>query len=155
MTFSINHVLPPNPAVASDSSPSVSPLLISAPIQPFVRLLTRKIIPPLMFTRACRCPWSCERIPQRSQTAGGQRESDSIIIWREFFVVLAGLFILAEAISATAGPHFDTHGLSVCPFGSFVLIWSDTSSGPSASELVLRPTHHREVLQHKIFAFCF
>jgi putative copper resistance protein D len=71
-----------------------------------------------------------------------------------FFVVLAGLFILAEAELRNRWPSV-RYAWPFCFVlaGVFVLIWSDTELWPfGAQSWYYGLTHHLEVLQHKVFA---
>jgi len=69
-----------------------------------------------------------------------KRESEFNHHLAGFFVVLAGLFILAEADIRYRWPSV-RYAWPLCFIlsGFFVLIWSDTELWPSPSELVLRP----------------
>jgi len=71
-----------------------------------------------------------------------------------FFVVLAGLFILAEADIRNRWPAV-RYAWPFCFVisGIFVLIWSDTELWPFGPQSwYYGLTHHLEVLQHKFFA---
>jgi membrane protease YdiL (CAAX protease family) len=70
-----------------------------------------------------------------------------------FFVVLAGLFILAEADIRNHWPSV-RYAWPFCFVlsGLFVLIWSDTELWPFGPQSWYYGLAHLEVLQHKIFA---
>jgi len=83
-----------------------------------------------------------------------KRESEFNHHLAGFFVVLAGLFILAEADIRNRWPSV-RYAWPLCFVlsGLFVLIWSDTELWPFGPQSwYYGLTHHREVLQHKIFA---
>lgn len=70
------------------------------------------------------------------------------------FVLLAGLLILAQESFGIAQPLF-RYAWPACFLlsGAFVFIWSDTELWPFAGQSwYYGLTHHREVLQHKLFA---
>jgi putative copper resistance protein D len=83
-----------------------------------------------------------------------KRESEFNHHLAGFFVVLAGLFILAEAGICNRWPSV-RYAWPLCFVlsGLFVLIWSDTELWPFGPQSwYYGLTHHLEVLQHKIFA---
>jgi len=83
-----------------------------------------------------------------------KRESEFNHHLAGFLVVLAGLFILAEADIRNRWPSV-RYAWPLCFVlsGLFVLIWSDTELWPFGSQSwYYGLTHHLEVLQHKIFA---
>jgi len=83
-----------------------------------------------------------------------KRESEFNHHLAGFFVVLAGLFILAEADIRNRWPSV-RYAWPLCFVlsGLFVLIWSDTELWPFGPQSwYYGLTHHREVVQHKIFA---
>ena len=83
-----------------------------------------------------------------------KRESEFNHHLAGFFVVLAGLFILAEAVIRNRWPSV-RYAWPLCFIlsGLFVLIWSDTELWPFGPQSwYYGLTHHLEVLQHKIFA---
>ncbi len=83
-----------------------------------------------------------------------KRESEFNHHLAGFFVVLAGLFILAEVEIRNRWPSV-RYAWPLCFVlsGLFVLIWSDTELWPFGPQSwYYGLTHHLEVLQHKIFA---
>src|SRR6267143_894303 len=83
-----------------------------------------------------------------------KRESELNHHLAGFFVVLAGLFILAEADIRKRWPAV-RYAWPLCFFlsGLFVLIWSDTELWPFGPQSwYYGLSHHVEVLQHKVFA---
>ena len=83
-----------------------------------------------------------------------KRESEFNHHLAGFFVVLAGLFILAEADIRNRWPSV-RYAWPMCFVlsGVFVLIWSDTELWPFGSQSwYYGLTHHLEVVQHKVFA---
>lgn len=83
-----------------------------------------------------------------------KRESEFNHHLAGFFVVLAGLFILAEANIRPRWPSA-RYAWPVCFLlsGLFVLIWSDTELWPFGPQSwYYGLSHHAEVLQHKTFA---
>ncbi len=83
-----------------------------------------------------------------------KRESEFNHHLAGFFVVLAGLFILAEAGIRNRWPSV-RYAWPLCFVlsGLFVLIWSDTELWPFGPQSwYYGLTHHLEVLQHKTFA---
>ena len=83
-----------------------------------------------------------------------KRESEFNHHLAGFFVVLAGLFILAEADIRKRWPAV-RYAWPLCFVlsGLFVLIWSDTELWPFGPQSwYYGLSHHVEVLQHKVFA---
>jgi len=83
-----------------------------------------------------------------------KRESEFNHHLAGFFVVLAGLFILAEADIRNRWPSV-RYAWPLCFVlsGLFILIWSDTELWPFGPQSwYYGLTQHREVLQHKTFA---
>ena len=83
-----------------------------------------------------------------------KRESEFNHHLAGFFVVLAGLLILAEQSAGFLRPLL-RYAWPVCFLlsGAFVLVWSDTELWPFAEQSWrFGLTHHPEVLQHKVFA---
>jgi len=83
-----------------------------------------------------------------------KRESEFNHHLAGFFVVLAGLFILAEADIRNRWPSV-RYAWPLCFIlsGLFVLIWSDTELWPFGPQSwYYGLSHHLEVVQHKIFA---
>ena len=83
-----------------------------------------------------------------------KRESEFNHHLAGFFVVLAGLFILAEADIRNRWPSV-RYAWPLCFVlsGVFVLIWSDTELWPFGPQSwYYGLTHHVEVVQHKVFA---
>jgi copper resistance protein D len=83
-----------------------------------------------------------------------KRESEFNHHLAGFLVVLAGLFILAEADIRNRWPSV-RYAWPLCFVlsGLFVLIWSDTELWPFGPQSwYYGLTHHLEVLQHKFFA---
>lgn len=83
-----------------------------------------------------------------------KRESEFNHHLAGFFVVLAGLFILAEPDLRSRWPSVRYAWPSCFVLaGVFVLIWSDTELWPFGPQSwYYGLTHHLEVLQHKVFA---
>src|SRR6266850_6039573 len=83
-----------------------------------------------------------------------KRESEFNHHLAGFFVVLAGVFILAEADMRNRWPSV-RYAWPLCFVlsGLFVLIWSDTELWPFGPQSwYYGLSHHLEVVQHKIFA---
>ena len=83
-----------------------------------------------------------------------KRESEFNHHLAGFFVVLAGVFILAEGSFRERWPWV-RYAWPVCFIlsGLFVLVWSDTELWPFGTQSwYYGLTHHAEVLQHKVFA---
>jgi hypothetical protein len=83
-----------------------------------------------------------------------KRESEFNHHLAGFLVLLAGLLILADG-SVRQRWAVGRHVWPICFLvsGVFLLIFSDTELW--RAELVVRTTHHKEVLQHKVFAVLF
>src|SRR5207302_2568707 len=91
---------------------------------------------------------------QQAKLLADKRESEFNHHLAGFFLVLAGLFILAETNLPERGPWV-RFAWPVCFVlsGIFVLVWSDTELWPFGPQSwYFGLTHHPEVLQHKIFA---
>jgi len=91
---------------------------------------------------------------RQAKLLADKRESEFNHHLAGFFVVLAGLFILAETNLPERGPWV-RFAWPVCFVlsGIFVLVWSDTELWPFGPQSwYFGLTHHPEVLQHKIFA---
>ena len=79
---------------------------------------------------------------------------NSIITWQDFFVVLAGIFILAEGRLSARWPGV-RYAWPLCFLlaGIFVLVFSDTELWPFGPQSwAYGLSHHAEVRQHKSFA---
>ena len=91
---------------------------------------------------------------RQAKLLADKRESEFNHHLAGFFVVLAGLFILAEANLRDRWPwvRFAWPACFILS-GIFILVWSDTELWPfGAQSWYYGLTHHLEVLQHKIFA---
>src|ERR1051325_1101260 len=93
-------------------------------------------------------------VQTKAKLLADKRESEFNHHVAGFFVVLAGLFILAEKNARERRPwiRFAWPACFVLS-GVFVLVWSDTDLSPFGNQSwYFGLTHHLEVLQHKIFA---
>ena len=91
---------------------------------------------------------------RQAKLLADKRESEFNHHLAGLFVVLAGLFILAEKDARERWP-WTRFAWPVCFIlsGIFVLVWSDTELWPFGPQSwYYGLTHHLEVLQHKIFA---
>lgn len=92
---------------------------------------------------------------RQAKLLADKRESEFNHHLAGLFVVLAGLFILAEKDVQGRWP-WTRYAWPVCFIlsGIFVLVWSDTELWPFGPQSwYYGLTNHPEVLQHKIFAF--
>src|ERR1700730_6892747 len=97
-------------------------------------------------------PMAAMRTPEK--LAADKRESEFNHHLAGFFVVLAGIFILAEARLGARWPSV-RYAWPVCFLlaGTFVLVYSDTELWPFGPQSWFYGlSHHMEVRQHKTFA---